>query len=71
MCRVVFGDNRQVDDSVETQYEHLPYPQFTTEDISNEERHYEINVDDPAFIAPAHTLEKINHYLHQGNESFR
>ena len=65
------GDTSTMNDLVTKQYENLPYPEFSPMNISNEERHYSVGMDSPASIFPTHTLEKHNHYLHQGNQSFR
>ena len=65
------GDTSTMNDLVTRQYENLPYPEFSPLNISNEERHYNVGMDSPASIFPAHTLEKHNHYLHRGNQNFR
>ena len=65
------GDTSTMNDLVTKQYENLPYPEFSPLNISNEERHYSVGMDDPASIFPTHTLEKHNHYLHRGNQNFR
>ena len=64
------GDTCTSNDIVVNQYESLPYPGFSAENISNEEDHYK-KYDTPSSIYPYHTLEKLNHFLHGGSESFR
>ena len=49
----------------------LPYPAFGEERISIEESHYKKDKSIPIGIAPAHTLEKLNHYLYRGKENFQ
>ena len=58
-------------DMVANQYENLPYPGFSSANISNEESHYKQYSDTPSALFPSHTLEKLNHYLHGGRENFR
>ena len=65
------GDTLAIDDLISRQYENLPYPEISPMEISNEKKHYEENTETPYSIAPAHTLEKHNHYLHRGNENFQ
>ena len=65
------GDTSTVNDVVINQYESLPYPAFSSLNMSNEELHYKMNADDPAIVYHQYTLEKNNHYLYQGAESFK
>ena len=60
-------------DSVSRQYETLPYPGFSDKRLSAEDEFYEENGNgNKVFhINQQHTLEKHNHYLHQGRQSFR
>ena len=55
---------------VNKHYENLPYPAFNTTDLTRDKEHYE-NHDTFAIIYPSATLENYNHFLHQGNKSFR
>ena len=68
---IINGDTFTTNDSVRTQYENLPYPQFTPMNISNEESYYKKDIQVPISIHSPHTLEKHNHYLHGGNQNFR
>ena len=65
------GDTSTFNDLVTKQYENLPYPGFSRLEISKEEKHYKKNIETPFAISFAHTLEKHNHYLHRGDESFQ
>lgn len=71
MCEMMNGDTFTMIDSVRKQYEDLPYPEFNSRNISDEEEYYKKDMDTPKRIVPSHTLEKLNHFLHRGNESFR
>ena len=59
-----------VDDRVHKQYERLPYPRVTEKDLRMEEEFYETHKE-PVQFSLAVRLEKLNHYLYQGGESFR
>ena len=66
------GDTSTINDLVTKQYEDLPYPEFSSLNMLNEERHYNVSTEsDPSVIFPTDTLEKHNHYLHRGNQNFR
>ena len=64
------GDTISTHDLVAQHYEKLPYPVFNANDIAKEEYYYRKN-DQPLFPVHAYTLEKMNHYLHGGRETFR
>ena len=63
-------DISTVNDLVTNQYEKLPYPRVTEKYLKNEEEFYKTNKE-PIQISPVVRLEKLNHYLYQGGESFR
>ena len=53
------------------QYNNLPYPEFRDIDILEEKLHYAKYHNVTKFIIRPQLLEKINHYLHRGNQNFR
>ena len=59
-----------VNDRVQIQFEKLPYPRVTEKYLEYEEEFYKTHKE-PIQISPAMKLEKQNHYLYQGGESFR
>ena len=65
-----WGDTTTQNDAVIKQYEKLPYPAFPENVLSREEKWYATNKS-PLYIAPSDRLQKLNHYLYQGNESFQ
>ena len=65
------GDTLTKSDLVTRQYESLPYPRISEQHIKDEENYYK-NPDETMMIwTPSNNLENINHYLHQGDQSFR
>ena len=65
------GDTTTSRDLVKLQYESLPYPPVPDKVILAEEKWYKNGHETPMVIARSNTLEKTNHYLHQGKENFR
>lgn len=70
MDRMDLGDTLASKDVVTKQYENLPYPPFTEYELKAEEKWYKNDKEMSNFIAKSLTLQKINHYLHRGNEDF-
>ena len=64
------GDTLSSNDLVTRQYENLPYPPFTEADMLREEIWYK-NETATYFAFPSIRLEKVNHFLHKGEENFR
>ena len=56
---------------VTKQYENLPYPPFSEEELREEQHWYKDDHETLKVAHESHTLEKTNHYLHKGNENFR
>jgi len=65
------GDATTSRDLVTMQYESLPYPPVPEKDLLEEENWYKNGKETPMLIVESHTLEKTNHYLHQGKQNFR
>ena len=65
-----WGDTTTENDVVQKQYENLPYPGLSEKFLSHEEEWYTTNKS-PLYIYPSDRLQKLNHYLYQGNESFQ
>ena len=65
------GDTLAQNDLVTMQYENLPYPPVTQNELLNEEKWYENDKETLRWTAKSHALEKSNHYLHKGNENFQ
>ena len=65
------GDTVTNHDLVNTQYENLPYPEFSEKELIDEEQHYKGDEKNLREIFHAYTLEKTNHYLHRGDQNFR
>ena len=66
------GDVVSPNDIVIRQYEALPYPMFTDDDISKEKNYYQdINQSKPFYNVISNALENLNHFLFRGKESFR
>ena len=65
-------DTLSQDDVVKQQYAMLPYPEVKPGEFENIRRHYNSeNKNIPMLIAPAVTLENINHFLFRGRNDFR
>ena len=65
-------DTLTQDDVVKQQYAMLPYPEVKTGEFENIRRHYKsVHQNIPMLIAPAITLENINHFLFKGYNNFR
>ena len=65
------GDSDSNYEYVVKQYRAMPYPPFTDNDKHKENQYYNSNNKFPGTTYKAHTLEKNNHYLHQGKENFQ
>ena len=57
-------------DKVIKQYENLPYPEFSDTELKTEEQFYKEDTITPISTYTAYTLEKTNHYMHQGRQTF-
>ena len=64
------GDTENQNDRVRKQYESLPYP-LVSEDYLKKEEEYYLSYKEPIVLSPSMRLEKLNHYLYQGRETFR
>ena len=65
-------DTLSQDDVVKQQYAMLPYPEVKPGEFENIRRHYNSDHKNiPMLIAPAVTLENINHFLFRGRNDFR
>ena len=64
------GETIGFKDLVVRQYEQLSYPDVKEDDILNEENYYSAEGNSLSMMHLGITLEKINHYLFQGKESF-
>ena len=65
-------DTLSQDDVVKQQYAMLPYPEVKPGEFEIIRRHYgSDNKNIPMLIAPAVTLENINHFLFRGRNDFR
>ena len=57
---------------VTRQYEALPYPPVSNDDIKKEEEFYRNDQQSKLMYSyPTITLENLNHFLFRGNEDFR
>ena len=65
------GDTLAENDRVKNQYENLPYPPVTENELLMEDEWYKDDQETLMWTAKGHTLQKSNHYLHQGNENFQ
>ena len=65
------GDTTTQDDKVKKQYENLPYPEIDEKSLSDEEKYYSGSYDALYDDHPSLRLQKLDHFLYQGNESFR
>ena len=66
------GDSITQNDLVTRQYEALPYPPVSNDDISKEEEFYSNKHQSKLIYSyPTITLENLNHFLLRGNENFR
>ena len=64
-------DTLSQDDIVREQYEVLPYPAVTTEEIEGLRRHYNGNNRHvPYFSNPYNELDVVNHFLFKGRNDF-
>jgi len=64
------GDSLTSRDLVIRQYESLPYPGIPEEKLLRIEKYSKGDCEQLRNIHPTGTLEKMNHYLHQGSENF-
>ena len=64
------GDTETQNDRVKKQYENLPYPPVSENYLKKEEEHYRTRKE-PIQEVSSIRLEKLNHYLYQGGETFR
>ena len=64
-----WGDTTTGNDMVKKQYESLPYPPVSEQFLSAEEEWYATK-QAPMRVMPSDRLQKLNHYLYRGNESF-
>ena len=64
------GETIGCNDLVVRQYEQLSYPEVTEDDIFNEEIYYSTEGNSLSMMHLGITLEKVNHYLFRGKESF-
>ena len=65
-----YGDTLSSSDLVSRQYENLPYPPFTKADMLREEIWYKHETSTNVSFSSIR-LEKVNHFLHKGEENFR
>ena len=66
------GDTTNQDDIVRRQYSSLPYPAVTEDNLFLEKNHYDRKLENirPYGISQQLALEKINHYLYNGDNDF-
>ena len=69
--RMENGDTLAENDLVTKQYEKLPYPPVTKNELLREEEWYKKDKETLIITAKISTLPKSNHYLHKGNENFQ
>ena len=65
------GDTLAETDLVTKQYENLPYPLVTKNELLLEEEWYKNDKETLRITSKSNTLPKSNHYLHKGNENFQ
>ena len=69
---ITYFDTLTTDDIVQQQYALLPYPAVKPGEFEKIRWHYKSDRKNiPMMIAPAVTLENINHFLFQGRQNFR
>ena len=69
---ITYFDTLTKDDIVQQQYALLPYPAVKPGEFEKIRQHYNSDRKNiPMMIAPAVTLENINHFLFQGRQNFR
>ena len=61
----------EYDDSVQTQYQNLPYPVFTQDHLKEEQKSYDEKPNRlPKYISNDNDFEVLNHFLFYGKENF-
>ena len=69
--QTIDGDTTKEKDLVTKQYENLPYPEVSEDEMLLEEAYFKKGNTGPLVLFSGLTLETMNHYLFQGGENFQ